>query len=202
VRDPATSDPYLRRVAWLYAVDSARVSFVMSTRDAVMARLGGMLDLLAPLGRAIHFDANTRRIVFIGEGARIVQLFALAQDAAAQGRQVVLVHRAEQIFPAHWLSPEIEYRTDADALDAELIAWADALVASGSDESYRALADAIRAARYRLEPGFARAFVDAAMPCGAGVCYACAIETARGVRLACADGPAFDLTVLENRRVR
>lgn len=202
VHDPATFDPYLRRVAWLYAMDDSRVSFAMSARDSTIARGGGTLDLLAPLGRAIRFDDHARRIVFIGEGTRIVQVIALAQDAVAQGRQVVLVHRAENVFPAHLLSPEIEYHTDADALDADLFAWADAVVASGSDESYHALADAIRAARYRLEPGFARAFVDVAMPCGTGVCYACAIETARGVRLGCVDGPAFDLTALENRRAR
>jgi len=105
------------------------------------------------------------------------------------------------VFLAHLLSPEIEYRTD-DALSAELILWADAVVASGSDELYRALADVIRAVRYRLELGFARVIVDAPMPCGTGACYACAVETARGVQLACADGPAFDLAMLENRRAR
>ena len=201
VRDATTFDPYLRRVLWLYQVEDPRVAFTLSARDslAARARVGDTLDLLAPRGTPIEFDANARHVLLIGEGTRIVQLIALAHTAVAQAREVVLVNRGEKVFPAHLLSPEIEYRTD-DALNAELIVWADAIVASGSDELDRALADAIRAARYRLEPGFARVIVDAPMPCGTGACYACAVETARGVQLACVDGPAFDLATLENRR--
>jgi dihydroorotate dehydrogenase electron transfer subunit len=200
-RDATTFDPYLRRVGWLYQIEDAHISFALSARDplAARSRVGDTLDLLAPLGNAIEFDANVRHVLLIGEDTRIVQLIALAHDAVAQAREVVLVNRGATVFPAHLLSPEIEYRTD-DALSAELIAWADALVASGPDELYGALADAICAARYRLEPGFARVIVDVPMPCGAGACYACAVETARGVQLACADGPAFDLATLGNRR--
>jgi len=208
VRDAAAFDPYLRRTLWLYQIEDTRVAFTLSARDSLAARVrvGDTLDLLAPLGNAIEFDANVRHVLLIGEGTHIVRLIALAHDAVAQAREVVLVSPAPGangvgVFPAHLLSPEIEYRTD-DALSTELIAWADAIVASGSDELYRALADAIRAARYRLEPGFARVTVDAPMPCGTGACYACAVETARGVKLACADGPAFDLATLENRRAR
>ena len=202
-RDATTFDPYLRRVLWLYQIEDTRVAFTLSAGDplAARARVGDTLDLLAPLGNAIEFDANARRVLLIGEGTRIVRLIALAHTAVTQAREVVLVNRGENVFPAHLLLPEIEYRTE-DALNAELVAWADAIVASGSEELYRALADAIRAARYRLEPGFARVIVDVPMPCGTGACYACAVETARGVQLACADGPAFDLATLENRRVR
>jgi len=211
-RDATTFDPYLRRALWLYQIEDTRVAFTLSARDplAARARVGDALDLLAPLGNAIDFDANARRVLLIGEDTRIVRLIALAHAAITQAREVVLASPAPVangggygvgVFPAHLLSPEIEYRTD-DALSAELIAWADVVVASGSAELYRALADAIRAARYRLEPGLARVLVDAPMPCGAGACYACAVETARGVQLACADGPAFDLIEFENRGAR
>jgi dihydroorotate dehydrogenase electron transfer subunit len=202
-RDMTTFDPYLRRVLWLYANEGDRVAFVFSSRDPLAAcvRVGDSLDLLAPLGNAIDLDMSARRVLLIGEGTQIVQLIALAHHAVTQAREVVLVSRGESIFPAHLLSPEIEYRTD-DALGAELIAWADAIVASGSAELYRALANAIRAVRYRLEPGFARAIVDLPMPCGTGACGACAVETARGLQLACTDGPAFDWAALENRSAR
>ncbi|MEW5720336.1 MAG: hypothetical protein AB1817_17055 [Chloroflexota bacterium] len=211
-RDATTFDPYLRRVLWLYARDGERVAFVFSSRDPLAARtrVGDSLELLAPLGNAIDLDANARRVLLIGEGTRIVQLIALAHHAVAQAREVVLVSPApvangggsgEGAFPAHLLAPEIEYRTD-DALSAELLVWADAIVASGSAELYRALASAIRAVRYRLEPGFARVIIDLPMPCGTGACYACAVETTRGAQRACADGPAFDLVAFENRSAR
>ena len=201
-RDPAAFDPYLRRTAWFYRIGSGRVAFTLPARDplAARARPGDLLDARAPLGRAIEFDASARRILLVGEGARVAPLIAIADRAVAQQREVVLVSRSGDAFPSHLLAPEIEYRADADALSAELIAWADALVASGSSETYRALADVARAARYRIKPGWARVLIDLPMPCGVGECYACAVETRRGVQRACVDGPAFDLSDLDRRR--
>jgi dihydroorotate dehydrogenase electron transfer subunit len=202
-RDVTMFDPYLRRTLWLYASAGDRVAFILPERDPLAARahVGVELDLLAPLGNAIEFDANVRRVLLLGESTRIVQLIALAHAAITQAREVVLVHRGTNAFPAHLLAPEIEYRTD-DPFSAELIAWADAIVASGTTEMYRALGEAIRVARYRLEPGFARVFVDAPMPCSTGVCYVCAVETSRGVRRVCTEGPAFDLSEFEDRRAQ
>ena len=203
-RDPSILDPYLRRTLWLYHSEGERVAFTLPTRDplAARARVGDTLDLLAPLGHAVEFDAIARHILLIGEGAHVAPLIAIADSAIAQQREVVLVCRGADAFPAHLLAPEIEYRTDASALGDELVAWADAIVASGVDELYRTLADAARAARYRLEPGLARVLIDLPMPCGTGVCYACAVETRRGVQLACVDGPAFDLADLDTWRTR
>jgi dihydroorotate dehydrogenase electron transfer subunit len=203
-RDPSTLDPYLRRTMWLYHSEGERVAFTLPANDPLAARaqIGDTIDLLAPLGHAVEFDANARHVLLIGEGARVVPLIAIADSAIAQQREVVLVYYGADAFPPHLLAPEVEYRTDANALSIELITWADAMVASGTDDIYRTLADAVRAARYRLEPGLARVLVDLPMPCGTGDCYACAVETRRGVQLACVDGPAFDLIDLENRILR
>ena len=202
LRDPGTFDPYLRRTAWFYQVDGARVALTLPACDPLAARVraGDSLDVLAPLGRVIELDANARHVLLIGEAAHIAPLLAIADRAIAQQREVVLVSRAAEAFPAYLLAPEIEYRTDPGSLGNELILWADVITASGSDEMYHALADAVRAARFHLEPGRVRVLIDVPMPCGTGDCYACAVETRRGVRLACVDGPLFDLSELENRR--
>ena len=204
VRDPTTFDPYLRRTAWLYRVDATRVAFTLPANNPLAARTrpGDRLDVLVPLGRAIEFGANARHILLIGEGARVAPLIAVAESAIAQGREVALVCRGAEVFPAHLLAPEIEYRTDASALGDELVVWADAIVANGSNELYRILAEIVRSARYRLEPGLARGFIDLPMPCGTGACYVCAVETRSGIQLACVDGPAFDLADFENRSTR
>jgi dihydroorotate dehydrogenase electron transfer subunit len=161
-----------------------------------------MLDLLAPIGRAIEFAASAQRILLFGQDTAMVRLIPIAHDAVARARAVVLVSTpSPEPFPIHLLSPEIEYRSE-DRLNSELIAWADAIVASGSTELYRLLSDDIRATRYRLEPGFARVLVDLPMPCGTGACCACAVDTARGVKFSCVDGPAFDLAEFDNRRGR
>jgi dihydroorotate dehydrogenase electron transfer subunit len=206
-RDPTTFDPYLRRTAWPYHSEGARIEFTLPANDPLAARgrPGDTLDMLAPLGRAVEFDASVRHVLLVGEGVRVAPLIAVAESAIRQQREVVLLSRAgssDDLFPAHLLAPEIEYRTDADALGAELGTWADAVVASGSDELCRALADMIRAARYQIKPGFARVLIDRPMPCGIGDCYACAVETRQGIQLACVDGPAFDLAEFESRRTR
>jgi dihydroorotate dehydrogenase electron transfer subunit len=186
-------DPYLRRTLWLYGSDDARVSFVINASDplAQRARVGDILDVLAPLGRGVTFEPGAQHILLIGEGTRTTRLVAIAHEAVKLGREVVVLTRGEP-FPSHLLLPEIEYRAD-ETLSPELIAWADAIVASGAADFYRGLSDAIRATRYRIEPEFARRLLEMPMPCGIGICYACAADTSRGLKLVCADGPALDL---------
>jgi dihydroorotate dehydrogenase electron transfer subunit len=205
VRDPNTFDPYLRRTAWLYRIENKRITLTIRADDVLMRRLqpGNFIDVLAPIGNPITFDANIQHVLLIGEGEQIAQLVAIAQAALAQNCEVVLVHHAiapDQIFPTYLLAPEIEYHTDS--ANAELMLWADALVLSGSDEFYRTIAERVRNARYRLESGFARALIDMPMPCGTGECFACAIDTRNGIKRTCVDGPWFDLLDMQLRGAR
>lgn len=208
-RDPSTLDPYLRCTLWLFGLDDARVSFLINASDplAQHARAGDTLDVLAPLGHAITFEPGAQHILLIGEGTRTTRLVAIAHEQVKLGREVVVVIMSSspvadggglemgvENFPSHLLASEIELRSET-TFDAELIAWADGVVASGMDAErfYRGMVDAIRAVRYRIEPRFARVMLDLPMPCGTGICYACAVSTAHGVKLACVDGPALDL---------
>lgn len=203
-RDPSTLDPYLRRTLWLYEIRDERVSFILDARDplARRARVGDPLDVLAPLGRAIAFEPGARHVLLMGQGTRLAPLIAVAHEAIKLGKGVVLVSCSgaadseRDLFPSHLLAPEIEY-SHGDGFDEQLIAWADAVVASGGKEFYRGLCEAIRSTRLRLPPGFARGWVHEPMPCGVGMCYACALETGRGIKLACVDGPALDLAEWE-----
>ena len=43
---------------------------------------------------------------------------------------------------------------------------------------------------------FAQALVAPPMACGVGACQGCGVDTAHGMKLACADGPVFDLLEL------
>jgi dihydroorotate dehydrogenase electron transfer subunit len=70
------------------------------------------------------------------------------------------------------------------------VEWADALVLAGP----RAWLRGVAAAHPRLGArGFAQAAAWTPLPCGTGLCGACAFETRRGWRLACKDGPFFQL---------
>ncbi|MBI3741447.1 MAG: hypothetical protein HY257_06790 [Chloroflexi bacterium] len=200
-RAPNNFDPYLRRVLIPLQTRDDQIQFAMDAADPLVARAypDAILDLLAPLGRAIHFDSNARHILLATDGARIAPLIFLAHAAIQSGRAVVLVARqtnASPIFPAALLPEEIEYHTTNENeawMDADALAWADAIYACGTRAAYRELFDAISHARYRVPREFARVWMEAAMPCGVGECFACAIESARGFALTCQHGPFFDL---------
>jgi len=66
---------------------------------------------------------------------------------------------------------------------------------------YPALSQAVRAERLSPRPGFAQALLMPLIPCGVGACRACAVPTHRGYRLACTEGPFFDLLELEGEEV-
>lgn len=85
--------------------------------------------------------------------------------------------------------------TPAPAAPASLppIAWADQVCAALPSGQLPYLANAIRAARLRWEPGFASALLEGPLICGVGACGACPVELRRGIRLLCSDGPVFDL---------
>ncbi len=206
VRDPRSYDPYLRRTGWFYAGNGTFLILNLPSSDPIAARArdGDILDLLAPLGRPVEWPDSSRHILLVGEGSLILPLVAMARRAVQENRSVVLsvIATGEQkVLPAHLLPPEVEYQTGA-VVNAELIRWADALVAIGSDETYHRLADQIYSVRLGLVRGFMQALVDLPMPCGTGECHACAVGTSRGMRLACTEGPVFDWTELETRRAR
>jgi dihydroorotate dehydrogenase electron transfer subunit len=199
-RETSSLDPYLRRTLWFYGLDNEQVSFTIDPHDPLVqrARADIMLDLLAPLGRAITFEPGMQRILLISDGANPARLVAIAHQQVKLGQEVVVSivtpSSGSEGF-AQLLAPEIELRNDT-AMDTELITWADAIVANGSERFYRELSQVIRAVRYRVQPGFSRALVEMPMPCGTGICYACAVDTSRGIKRLCLDGPALDLADL------
>jgi dihydroorotate dehydrogenase electron transfer subunit len=206
IRDPSTFDPYLPQVAWLWQAGNGRAAFTLEPEDAVAQRtqIGDWLHMLGPLGQAVEVGNSARRILLVGAGIHTAPLVAIAHAALAShlARELVLVSQADgenEVMPPYLMSPEIEYRVAARNestgkwLTSELVAWADRIIASGTSELYHHLAAKVRQCHYRLVTGMAQVCVHVEMPCGVGACYACALHTSAGVRLACTDGPWFDL---------
>jgi dihydroorotate dehydrogenase electron transfer subunit len=79
------------------------------------------------------------------------------------------------------------------------IAWADQVCAALPHDQLLQLRDAIQQVKYRWERGFASALLDGPIVCGVGACGVCAIETRKGSRMLCADGPVFDLRDVGSR---
>jgi len=118
---------------------------------------------------------------------------------------------AAELYPVRLLPPAVEVTivTDdgsagqrgsilkrRDDLLPDLVRWADCACIAGDPATYLALAEIVREVRAGSGRRFAQALVVPPMACGVGACQGCAVSVARGTRLACTDGPVFDLLEL------
>lgn len=120
---------------------------------------------------------------------------------------------AAELYPIRLLPPALEVHVvtaDGSAghhgpifeLFPDLVRWADCICVAADPAIYSGLAEVVR--EVRIGPGhrFAQALVvppnafRRAMACGVGACQGCAVEVARGTKLACTDGPVFNLLEL------
>ena len=83
------------------------------------------------------------------------------------------------------------------ALLPDLLRWADVVYAIGSADLLQSLKTQTAEVRFRLPSGFVYGLMSESLwACGLGACLGCHIETARGPKLLCTDGPVFDLAEL------
>jgi NAD(P)H-flavin reductase len=120
---------------------------------------------------------------------------------------------AAELYPIRLLPPALEVHVvtaDGSAghhgsvleLFPDLVRWAGCICIAADPAIYPGLAEIVR--EVRIGPGhrFAQALVvppnafRRAMACGVGACQGCAVEVARGTKLACTDGPVFNLLEL------
>jgi dihydroorotate dehydrogenase electron transfer subunit len=142
--------------------------------------------------------------MLVAGGVGVSPLVWLADEALGSGKSVTLIMGARgagQIFPASLLPPEVEVvvmtedgslgkRGLATEAFAEHLEWCDEAFACGPTAMFEAMAEARRRSDARRP---VQVLMEQNMACGAGICYGCAIETRRGMRLVCKDGPKFRL---------
>jgi dihydroorotate dehydrogenase electron transfer subunit len=157
-----------------------------------------------PLGRGYSIRPRSQNLLLVGGGIGVAPLVWLADVAVEKGKSVTLLlgaRTAAQIFPAHLLPPEVELvvTTEDGSLGirglitepyAEYLSWADQVFACGPSPMFEAMAEVLRRSRLRRP---VQVLLEERMGCGWGVCYGCAVETKRGMRLVCKDGPRFEL---------
>jgi Iron-sulfur cluster binding domain of dihydroorotate dehydrogenase B len=152
---------------------------------------GTSLELHGPLGHGFHQPENAQSIALAAFGDTPARLLPLVRPALDSNRAVALF--SDGALPL--LPPALEAHPLSNL--AEALPWADFIAVDLPGES---LADLRRrlglplAARLQCP---AQALIITPMPCG-GVadCGACAVSARRGWKLACKDGPVFDLETL------
>jgi dihydroorotate dehydrogenase electron transfer subunit len=91
------------------------------------------------------------------------------------------------------LPPQVEWIPQI----TEAISWADYLALDLPAESIPTLRSRIGLSVNDKLPFTAEVLITHPIPCGLGVCYACALQGQRGPLLSCIDGPVFKLDQLE-----
>lgn len=196
-----SSHTYLRRPAWPCALEGDAFAILVNADPAPRVRIGESLDVLGPIGRGFRIDGASRNILLVASGTSahvpdIGPLLALLDRVLIERRSVTLAYAASSIdtaYPIAELPPAIEVirAVDAGVIDRlpDAIAWADQVFACGPLDFAARLAERIESVRVRVLRGFAQILHPVDLPCGAGACGLCR----SGARLACLDGPVFEL---------
>lgn len=210
-------DPPLRRALSVHRVAGPpgrapqRLSVMVSAAGrgtGMMARAhpGDQWQMLGPLGKGFHIYPETRRLLLVGGGLGVAPLLFLAERAVAKGLEVTFLLGARTsalLYPTVQLPPEVELVAMTEDgsngrqgrvtdLLPEYLPWADQVCACGAWGMYASMAQYMngydRSVQVLAEV--------TAMGCGFGICLGCTVETAHGMKLACLDGPRFELREL------
>jgi len=157
-----------------------------------------------PLGKGYAVRPQSQNLLLVAGGMGTAPLSWLAEQSVAKGKNVTLVIGArtkEQVLPASFFPPQAELVivTEDGSLGhkgfvtgplEELLPWADQVFACGPLPMYQAMAEVVRRLNDRTP---VQVLLETPMACGTGLCYGCAVETRRGMRQVCKDGPRFEL---------
>lgn len=149
---------------------------------------GTRLNIRGPLGKGFKLPQAARFAALAAFGSNPSRLLALTEPILAQNAALVLLtdHPPEGLPAAVEISP-------LSAL-AETMRWADYLALDAPRSMLPALLQSIRAAGYSHD---GQILVETPLPCGGlGECAVCAVNLRKGYKLACKDGPVFDLKTL------
>jgi len=146
---------------------------------------GEQLDLLGPVGRGFRPPRARHRWLLAALGVNPEVLLPLLSLGTERG--VSLAMWADSPVPP--FPPQVEVSPDLEPA----VEWADYVgLALDADwlEVHASLASILDAAR---RTRLAEVLVVTPMPCGTGVCGACAVGHGRAARCACTEGPVFAL---------
>lgn len=152
---------------------------------------GRTLSLRGPLGHGFSLPGSVRCVALVALGETSARLKPLLADTLNQDASVVLVSDLD----ASDLPPEVEIQP-LSAL-TEVAQWADYLAMDMPRESLPGLRGMLGLSQQAKVKFVAQVLVLSPMPCsGMGECGICAVTTRRGWKMACKDGPVFDLNDL------
>jgi dihydroorotate dehydrogenase electron transfer subunit len=209
-----------REIALLFKV-AGKGTLWLSQRQT-----GEKIDILGPLGKGFSIESAARNLLLVAGGIGIAPLVFLMRCASSQN-QVTLIHGAStaaQLYPFSFagkrrskLSPlpkgvqfipvtedgSMGKKGMATDISPDFLDWADQVYACGPVDMYKAMAEmSWRAKQRNLKLRKCQVSLEVRMGCGFGACYSCTINTKKGLKQVCRDGPVFELDDIIWQEVR
>lgn len=152
---------------------------------------GDRLALLPPQGQGFQLPASARRVALAAIGVDPSRLMPLIPNALAQDATVTLFCDPQPSPDILQRIPSVVEIAPLSALSVAL-SWPDYLAA---DLNRNALPRLDKILAGERQPFEGQVLIRTAMPCHSlAECGVCAVETHKGTRLACVDGPVFNLS--------
>jgi len=152
---------------------------------------GNSLNLRGPIGLGFKLPSTVRRVALAAFGDTPSRLLPLISPALESGADVAIF---SPVIPPT-LPPAVEIHPLSALPNA--LSWADFLAIDLPVEELPKLSTYLGWDSFSRLPCLAQALIWTPMPCGAMAgCGACAVPAHRGYKLACKDGPVFDLNEL------
>lgn len=152
---------------------------------------GAQLHLRGPLGHGFALPVSSRRVALLAWDDSPARLLGLLPMALAQGAAVTLVCESSP----RDLSADVEVHPLA-ALE-EVCQWTDFLAVDVGRESLPGLMSRLGVREQAGAKYDAQVLIRTDMPCGAlAECGVCAVRFRHAWKMACKDGPVFDLKEL------
>ncbi|MFB0556929.1 MAG: dihydroorotate dehydrogenase electron transfer subunit [Dehalococcoidia bacterium] len=221
----------LRRPLSVHQVSSREIALLFKvagkgTLWLSQRQTGDRIDILGPLGRGFSIEPGARNLLLVAGGIGIAPLAFLMQYASSQ-HQITLIQGAStaaQLYPfssagqkRSKLSPSpkgvqfIPVTEDgsmgkkgmATDILPDFLDRADQVYACGPADMYKAMAEmSWRAKQSNLKLKKCQVSLEVRMGCGFGACYSCTINTKKGLKQVCRDGPVFELDDIIWQEVR
>jgi len=184
---------------------------------------GERIDILGPLGKGFTIEPRSKNLLLVAGGIGIAPLVFLMQHASSQ-HQITLIHGAStaaQLYPfssdgkkRNKLSPlpnRVQFipvtedgttgqKGMATHILPDFLDWADQVYACGPLEMYETMAELSLRSNLKLKK--CQVSLEVRMGCGFGACYGCTINTKKGLKRICRDGPVFELDDIIWQEVR
>lgn len=167
---------------------------------------GQFVTLYGLVGKPYGFRKPLRNVLLMAYNTAPTPLILATKALLSNKISVTLaLLGTARDYPVHTLSPEVEVVMGFDGDNP--LAWSDQVMTLGwADQVFVAVGNDREAAYFRevltlfeekrsaVSPGYLFGVFQPILPCGEGACHACTIAIQKGNRLACVEGPWFDLT--------